>query len=179
MYLRAKIIAGMVFLTFFFGVSEQEMTWIWTISEFVHKLRYRLRYGEESRAPLKFLRLELREDSAECEWLARANDPWDAHLPMEMREDNRTLQTLRDALRVREALFFSLPRVRQATVKVYRATECQTQELIITGFVCRDDYPPRVASLAMRAKLYGFRFRLEDGILRSLDMKPNEFAICG
>jgi hypothetical protein len=145
------------------------MKWICGVSEFLRKIRYRLRFGETSRAPLKLLRLELRENFAECEWLARANDSWDVDLPREMREENETIQALRDALAVREFLFSSLPEIRCATVKVYRATEWRSRQLIITGSVTRDDEPPpRVASLVMRAKLCGLRFNLLDGAFESL-----------
>ena len=151
------------------------MKWIWIASEFARKVRLQMRYGELSRAPLKFLRLELREDYAECEWLARPNDPWDWVLSEEIREQNRTSQALHDALAVREFLFSSIPQIRQASLKVYRPTEWQSRELIITGSVNREDSPPpRIASLVMRAKLCGLHFEFMDGALGPLDLKPNE-----
>lgn len=133
-----------------------------------------MRYGELSRAPLTFLRLELREDYAECEWLARSSDPWDRYLSEEIREQNKTAQALHDALTVREFLFSSIPQIRLASLKVYRPTEWQSRELIITGSVDREDVaPPRVASLVMRAKLCGLHFELIDGALGPLDSNPN------
>ena len=152
-----------------------EMKWIWIASEFARKLRFEMRYGELSRAPLKFLRLELREDYAECEWLARPNDPWDRDLPDEIREQNKTFQALHDALTVREFLFSSIPPIRLASLKVYRLTEWQSRELIITGSVNREDVPPpRIASLVMRAKHYGLHFHIMDGALGPLELKPNK-----
>jgi len=134
-----------------------------------------MRYGELSRAPLKFLRLELREDYAECEWLARPNDPWDRDLSVEIRQQNRTSQALHDALTVREFLLSSIPQIRVASLKVYRPTEWQSRELIIAGSVNREDVPPpRIASLVMRAKLYGLHFDLTDGALGPLELQPNE-----
>lgn len=151
------------------------MKWIWIASEFARKVRLQMRYGELSRAPLTFLRLELREDYAECEWLARPNDPWDWDLSEEIREQNRTLQALQDALAVREFLFSSIPQIRVASLKVYRPTEWQARELIITGSVNREDLPPsRIASLVMRAKLCGLHFELTDGVLGRLDSKANQ-----
>lgn len=134
-----------------------------------------MRYGELSRAPLKLLRLELREDYAECEWRVRPNDPWDQDLSEEIREQNKTSQALQDALTVREFLFTSIPQIRLATLKVYRPTEWQSLELIIAGSVNREDVPPaRVASLVMRAKLYGLHFELMNGALGPLDLKAKE-----
>ena len=151
------------------------MKWIWLASEFARQVRFRMRYGELSRAPLKFLRLELREDYAECEWLARPNDPWDRDLSVEIRQQNRTSQALHDALTVREFLLSSIPEIRVASLKVYRPTEWQSRELIIAGSVNREDVPPpRIASLVMRAKLYGLHFDLTDGALGPLEVQPDE-----
>ena len=152
--------------------------WIGGASDFLRKIRHRLRFGERSRAPLKFLRLEIREDSAECEWFARANDPWDADLSEEMRKENYALQALRDALAVRQFLFASLPEICWATVKVYRTTERRSRQVIITGSLSRDDEPlPRVASLVMQAKLCGFRFNLFGGAFESLTSETNELQL--
>ena len=152
------------------------MKWIWQASEFLRRIRYQLRFGERSRMPLQLLRLELREDSAECEWLARANDPWDADLSPEVREENETFQALHDALTVREFLFFAIPALNSATFKIYRTTDWDSRELIVTGSVSRDDKPPpQIASLVMRAKLYGLHFHLSDGALVCLDARPFDF----
>jgi len=151
------------------------MKWIWIATEFARKVRFQMRYGELSRAPLKLLRLELREDYAECEWLARPSDPWDQDLSEQIREQNKTSQALQDALTVREFLFSSIPQIRLANLKVYRTTAWHSPQLIITGSVNREDVPPpRIASLVMRAKLYGLHFELVDGALGPLDLKANE-----
>lgn len=135
-----------------------------------------MRFGELSRAPLKLVRLDLRENYAECEWFARASDPWDQDLPGKMREQNRTWQALHDAITVREMLFSTIPEIRSAIVNVYRETAWQSRELIITGSVEREDEPPpRLSSLVMRAKLYGFQFRLEDGALGPLERAREDF----
>jgi hypothetical protein len=145
------------------------MKWLWSASEFVRRIRSQMRFGECSRAPLRLLRLEVREHMAECEWLARPNDPWDTDLPRALRSQNELFQALRDALSVREALFHSLPEVRCATVRVYRKNEELAQELIISGFISREDEPPpRLSSLVMKAKLCGLQFSLSDGVLERL-----------
>lgn len=129
-----------------------------------------MRFGELSRAPIKLSRLELREDYAECEWSARACDPWDEDLPTEIQGQNHMFQALHDAITIRELLFSTIPEIHSATLNVFREREWEPRELIITGSVDRKDKPPpRLSSLVMRAKLYGFRFRLEDGALSSLD----------
>lgn len=151
------------------------MKWLWMASEFGRKVRLQMRFGELSRAPLRLSRLELREDCAECEWFARASDPWDEDLPEQIQEQNRTFQTLHDAIKVRELLFSAIPEVRTATLNIYRMTDWESQELIVTGAVDREDKPPRLSSLVMRAKLYGFRFRLEEGALGPLDNEHNDF----
>src|SRR5713226_6278057 len=48
--------------------------WLWEASDFVRKVRLRMRFGEMSRLPLRLLRLELGHETAVCEWVARAND---------------------------------------------------------------------------------------------------------
>ena len=150
------------------------MKWIWMASELARRVRMQMRFGALSRAPLKLSRLELHEDYAECEWFARANDQWDQGLPEEIQEQNRTCQTLHDAIMVREMLFSTVPDIGSAKLNVYRHTAWEARELIMTGCVNREDEPPpRISSLVMRAKLYGFQFRLEDGALNSLDGNPD------
>lgn len=133
-----------------------------------------MRFGEFSRAQLKLSRLELRKDYAECDWFARDSDPWDAGLPSEMQEQNRTFQALYDAITMRDLVFSTIPEIRSASLNVYRET-AHAQELIISGSVDRsDEPPPRLSSVVMRAKLYGFLFRLEDGTLGALDCRYND-----
>ncbi len=149
---------------------------LWEAADFVRRVRRQLRFGELSRAPLQLLRLELRGDLAECEWIARPPDPWDADLPAGMAERNQTLQALRDAMRIRELIFEMLSEVRSAKFRVYRQSVAESAELIITGTVAREDEPSlRVSSVAMRAKLCGFHFSLEDGVLQPLPPKDRSF----
>ena len=142
------------------------MKQLWEAADFVRNLHRRLRFGEFSRGPLKLLRLELRLEEAECEWIARPADPWDDHLPPSMGERNASLQALEDSLAVRSLLFAAVPSVSSAVFRVYRQVESEHSELIITGTVTRDDQAAaNVCSLAMRAQLCGLRFWLADGVL--------------
>jgi hypothetical protein len=149
------------------------MKQLWDAADFVRNLHRRLRFGELTRAPLKLLRLELRGDQAECEWIARPADPWDADLPPSVGERNASLQALEDSLAVRNLLFSAMPAVSSAVFRVYRQVEPEHAELIITGTVTRDEQAAdNVCSLAMRAKLCGLRFWLEDGVLGGLQTQP-------
>jgi hypothetical protein len=142
---------------------------LWEFLDFVRKVRVRARFGKLSRAPLRMLRLELSGETGECDLMARPPDPWDADLPSAMRERNVSLQALEDALTVRDLLFGAVPGLTEGLVRVYRTSSSGENELIIEGTVTRDDPPTReIRSLAMRAKLRGFRFSLEDGILGTM-----------
>lgn len=153
------------------------MTPLWEAADFIRRVRRRLLYGELSRAPLRLLRLELRGDVAECEWIARPPDPWDADLRPGVAERNQTLQALRDAMKIRDIMFEMLSEIRSAKFRVYRQSAAEAAELIITGTVAREDQPPpRVSSVAMRAKLCGFHFSLEDGVLKALPPKDRSFG---
>jgi hypothetical protein len=128
-----------------------------------------LRFGHLSRAPLKLLRLELRGDAAECEWVARPADIWDADLPLPTGDRHASEQALQDAIALRGLLFGALPGVKTAEFRVYRESAGTGRELIIEGTVAREQSAaPSIRSLAMRAKLCGLRFWLEDGILEAL-----------
>ena len=145
------------------------------IGDFVRRLRIQARFGELSRAPLQLLRFELRGDIAECDWIARLPDRWDSQLPSGAGERHASMQALQDAITVRELLFRALPDLRSAQIRVYRKGENGIPELIITGVVRREENAPRaVRSLAMRAKLLGLRFWLEDGILENLQGQERE-----
>jgi hypothetical protein len=149
---------------------------IWEAACFVRKLRIRLRFGKLSRAPLKLLRLELRGNSAECEWMARPADPWDSFLPAGDGERNASLQALQDAMAVRELLFATLPDLQTATFRVYRESQEETSELIITGTLESNcEVASNVRSPAMRAKLFGFQFWMENGVLGAL--QSEEYAV--
>jgi hypothetical protein len=138
-----------------------------------------MRFGSLSRAPLELLRFELRAHSAECEWIARAPDPWDLDLVAEVGERNAALQALLDAIALRQIIFSAIPEIREAKFRVYRKRSSDTHELIITGLVSREDEaPPRISSLVMRAKLYGLHFSIQDGMLEPLQLETHnlEFA---
>ena len=69
-------------------------------------------------------------------------------------KENQTLQALRDALSLREAIFESFPAVINAELRMFRADAEHRLELLMTGKVNRyNDVFERVASVAMRAKL--------------------------
>jgi hypothetical protein len=155
------------------------MKGICEIAEVLWKLRTRMRFGALSRAPLQLLRFEVCGGHAECEWVARAPDPWDIDLAAEIGERNGALQALLDAIALRQAIFSSIPELQEANFRVYRQKNSETRELIITGLVGRDDEaPPRISSLVMRAKLYGLHFSIQDGMLEPLRFEAQnlEFA---
>jgi hypothetical protein len=136
------------------------------ISEFLRGLRVQLRFGELTRAPLLMLRFQLVGEFAECDWLARAPDPWDVDLSQSTRQHHAALQTLKDAIDVRAMLFAVLPRVESAHLRIFRESAEISRELIVAGYAHRNDQSSRsVHSLAMRARVLGFRFSIEDGSL--------------
>lgn len=144
------------------------MKQLWEAADFIRNLQRRLRFGDLSRAPLKLLRLEVHGNDAECEWMARPADLWDADLPAGIGERHASLQALQDCLAVRKLLFAAVPSVSRAVFRVYREIETARVELIITGTVTREDQAAsNVCSLAMRAQLCGLRFWLADGVLGS------------
>jgi len=149
---------------------------IFDIGYFFRAVQVQMRFGELSRAPLRLLRLELKGKSVECEWTARAADEWDEVIPAHVSEGNVSAQALKDAIDVRDMLFGSLPGVDTALLRVFRESVQGSRELIIMGMVTRDESPAGyVVSLAMRAKLLGLQFTLDDGILEA--MKSEEFAM--
>jgi hypothetical protein len=128
-----------------------------------------MRYGKLSRAPLHLLRFNMLGEDVKCDWLARAPDPWDADLSRHVRERHLSLQTLKDAIDVRGLLFDVLRDVETADLRVYRQAPGFARELIITGCVQRNDHSSRsIHSLAMRAKILGFRFYLEGDTLNRI-----------
>lgn len=81
-----------------------------------------------------------------------------------------SLQALKDAIDVRNLLFYCVPAVDAGVLRVYRSG-ANYDELIITGTSERSDRHARsVRSLAMRAQLLGFRFSLNDGVLNKLPL---------
>ena len=149
---------------------------LWRISDFGRAMRRRMRFGELSRAPIRLLRLEWRGDVAECDWLARPADEWDRDLPRRVGDGHAAEQALRDAIAIRELLFSALPGVEAASLRAFRQSAGGTHDLIIAGTVTRGEEVPRnVSSTAMRAKLAGFRFWLQDGALEA--MPSEEYAM--
>jgi len=148
------------------------MRQLWEALDFVRNVHRRLPFGELTRAPLKLLRLELRADQAECEWIARPVDH-----PYGAGERNASLQALEDSLAVRKLLFATMPSLSCAVFRVYRQVEPEHAELIITGTVTRyEQAADNVCSLAMRAKLYGLRFWLESDVLGGLEGQPLHYS---
>ena len=134
---------------------------------FIRSLRVQMRFGDLTRAPLRMVRLQLKESVAECDWIARMPDPWDKGLRADIGQRHASLQALKDAVDVRCLLFEMLPDVDAAYLRIYRETSLHARELIIAGHVHRGTSSFRsVHSVAMRAKLVGFRFSLENDILR-------------
>ena len=142
---------------------------LWEIADLARALHREMRFGQLSRAPLQLLRVEWRGDVAECDWLARPADEWDRDLPRQVRNANVLEQALRDAIAVRELLFDALPGVENASLRVFRQSPGGGHDLIVVGTVTRgEEVPQNVPSTAMRAKLLGFQFWIEDGILEAL-----------
>jgi hypothetical protein len=146
------------------------MKLLWEVADFVRGLRREMRFGELSRAPLRLLRLGLTGDTVTCDWIARPPDTWDADLRKQQRERNHSEQALRDAIRVRNLTFDTLCNLNVAVLRAFRPSGGrEPPELIITGIATREAPPlDRVSSLVMRAKLYGFHFEVEEGILQVL-----------
>ncbi len=146
------------------------------IGDFVRGIPTRARAGSLSRASLRFLRFELHESHAECDWVARPPDEWDASLPSVVGEHHASLQTLKDAIQVRSLLLRLIPNVETALLQIYRRSDGDSLELIVRGQVHRAERAPAaVRSLAMRAKLYGFQFWMDDGVLEPL--QTEEFQV--
>lgn len=138
------------------------------ISRFFRGVRQQMRFGELTRASLRLLRFQISAEVAECEWIAREPDVWDAGLPNSAGDRHASLQALRDAIDVRNLLFSTMPQADLALFRVYRAG-AEREELIITGVSERSDrHAPGIRSLPMRAQLLGFRFFMEDGVLHEL-----------
>src|SRR5260370_36757991 len=145
------------------------MRQLWQVADFVRSMRRQMRFGEFSRAPLRLLRIELREDIAECDWMIRPPDVWDDGLRRSVRDRNESLQALADAIAMRNVLFDALPNVESAVLRAFRQPAREPPDLILLGTASREaPAVHRVSSLVMRAKMYGFCFSFEDGFLRPL-----------
>ena len=151
------------------------MKQLWEIGYFLRALRARMRHGELSRAPLHLLRMEVHGKTAECEWLARPPDVWDSTLPRHLRDELASDQALRDAIELSDLFFETLPEVHEAEFRAFRQSAREPPRMVINGKLRREAPPVmRVPSLVMRAKMYGFHFWLNDGVLVPLDGEPEE-----
>jgi hypothetical protein len=145
------------------------MRQLWEVADFVRGMRREMRFGEISRAPLRLLRLEWRNDDLECDWMTRPPDVWDSSLRRSERDRNESLQILLDAIAVRNLVFDTLPKIDCAVLRAFRQPAREPPEMILLGTVSREmPEVHRVSSLVMRAKLFGFCFILDDGLLRPL-----------
>jgi hypothetical protein len=145
------------------------MRLLWRIADFGRAMHRQMRFGELSRAPLRLQRLEWRGDVAECDWLARPADEWDRDVSRRVSDANVSEQSLRDAIAMRELLFHALPAVHNASLRAFRRSAGGAHDLIIAGTATRGEEVPRnVTSTVMRAKLLGFQFWLEDGVLEAM-----------
>src|SRR2546423_8406668 len=112
--------------------TQEAMRQVYEVAEFVRATRRRLRFGELSRAPSQILRLQLRGDFAECDWMTRPPDVWDSKLPLPARNESTSRQALADAM----ALPLELPS------PVMRAKLCGLRFELDNGFLqplTRDD----------------------------------------
>jgi hypothetical protein len=152
------------------------MTDLFAISDFVKRARTMARFDDLTRSPLRLLRLEWRNNWAECDWLMRSPDPWDKFIPARLAQERETLQALRDALSLRNLIFESFIELDRAELRMFRTGADSQPELMMTGSLLRaDEVLSRVASVAMQAKLCGFRFSMAEGVL---DCMPPISANC-
>lgn len=144
---------------------------LWEIVDLLRTMRRKMRFGELSRAPLQLLRLEWRGDTAQCDWMVRPPDPWDASLGGGEREQNVSQQALRDAMRLCDLVFTELPGVETAVMRAFRQSEAsEPPALVIAGAVRRGEGDlSGIRSVAMRVKMCGLQFRMDDGKLAPLD----------
>lgn len=144
------------------------------VSLFLQRLRVQLRFGELTRARLQPIRFQMKENVAEFDWLARLPDPWDEGLKAEIGQRHASLQALKDAVDVRSLLFFLLPNIDAAYLRIYRRRSNCGHDLVIAGHVQRIAPSYRsVHSIALRAKFLGFRFSLQNGLLSKLREMTN------
>ena len=136
------------------------------VSLFLRSFRSRLKAGDHSRSPLRLIRFQLNQGTIWCDWVARDPDPWDSMLPPRIGLRHASIQALKDAIDTRSLLFQSVLDVDYAHVRAYRRAPGNLLELIISGDLRRHSGALRSSpSLAMRAKLLGFQFRLDEEVL--------------
>jgi hypothetical protein len=144
------------------------------VGVFCQRLRAQMRFGELTRAPLQLVRFQMKESIAECDWMARLPDPWDEDLSPEIGQRHASLQALKDAVDVRSLLFYLLPDIDAAYLRIYRRSPAFGHDLVIAGYVQRVAPSFRsVHSTVMRAKLLGFRFSLQNDVLSKLREMTN------
>ena len=90
-----------------------------------------MKYGELSRSPLRLLRVQWTGENAECDWMARPPDTWDASLPKAVRQQHASVQALKDGMTLREVLFSALPGVPNAVLRAFRQSAREPPRLII------------------------------------------------
>jgi hypothetical protein len=101
--------------------------------------------------------------------VARDPDPWDSTLPGIVGKRHASLQALKDAIETRALIFATVPEAEYVLIRLYRRSTQNALETVVFGYLRRQQGAFRhIHSLAMRAKLLGFRFRLEDEILHPL-----------
>src|SRR3954470_25017141 len=83
------------------GLTQQ----ISGVGHFLRSLRTRLRFGLLTREPLRLIQFQIKEDAAECAWIARNQDAWDEGLSREIGRRHASLQALKDAIEIRSMLF--------------------------------------------------------------------------
>ena len=147
------------------------MRQLWEVADFLRRMRREMRFGEISRAPLQLLRVELRIDTLECDWITRPPDIWDSSLRRPDQDRNESQQILLDAIAVRNLVFDALPKIDCAVLRAFRQPAREPPEMILLGTVSREvPEIQKVSSLVMRAKLFGFCFSFENGILKALQV---------
>ncbi|MGC2421365.1 MAG: hypothetical protein WA405_06935 [Candidatus Acidiferrales bacterium] len=148
------------------------------VAEFFRRVRAQMRFGELSRAPLALLRLTLEGEMVDLDWMAREPDAWDATLPSRVRDRSASSQALLDAMALRDMLFGVMSDVHSADLRCFRQSAREPPEPIIIGTVTREEPAVlRVSSPVMRAKLYGFHFLLDDGVLKPLEVGQSDLQL--
>jgi hypothetical protein len=146
------------------------MKQLWQAAGFLRAVKAQLRFGEISRAPLRLMRLQMQEETFECDWIARPVDSWEMNLPHREREKKASAQALEDAMKLRDMLFGLIPEIRVAVLRVFRQSAREPPRLIIAGSVTQQlPAVKKVKSPVQRARLYGFRFWMNDGVLVPLE----------
>ena len=113
------------------------MKQLWEVAGFLRGLQAQLRFGDFRKAPLRLLRLQMKEETFECDWVARPMDSWDMTLPGHEREQKASVQAMEDAMKLRDMLFGLIPEVRVAVLRVFRQSAREPPRLIIAGTVTR------------------------------------------